>query len=233
MELLERLQFFTFIDALAVLLLLSSWVGVSWWIERLNAAKPSVSVLMEAYRRDWMKNHVTRDPRVLDALIMGSLRNGTTFFASGCMIAIGGVLALIGNTDPLLGVARDLSLDQSPKVIWELKLLLLMLLLANAFLKFVWAHRLFGYASVLMGAIPNDEDDPASYKRAAQAAEVTNNASRSFNRGLRSIYFTLAALVWLLGAIPLILAVLATLAVIWRREFASSSRQNLYQGTEN
>jgi uncharacterized membrane protein len=28
--------------------------------------------------------------------------------------------------------------------------------LANALLKFIWAHRLFGYCSILMAAVPND-----------------------------------------------------------------------------
>ncbi|GGE53157.1 DUF599 domain-containing protein [Actibacterium pelagium] len=232
MELLDHLQHFSLLDAFAVAFLLISWWLMSLKIELPNGAKPSVSILMEDYRRVWMRNHVTRNPRVLDAIIIGNLRAGTTFFASGCMIAIGGVLALIGNTERLMVVARDLSLDQSPKIIWELKLIFLMLLLAHTFLKFVWSHRLFGYTSVLIGAIPNDENDPTAYQRADQAGVIINNASRHFNRGQRSIYFTLATLAWLLGAIPLFLATLTTLAVIWRREFASTSRSLLLSGKE-
>lgn len=232
MELVDRLQFFTLYDVLAVAFLLGVWTWIGWRIEYPNPKRPSVAFLMDRHRRDWMQHHVTRNPRVLDAIIMSNLRNGMTFFASGCMIAIGGILALIGNTEPLIGVARDLTLDPSPKVIWELKLLTLILFLANAFLKFVWAHRLFGYASILMGAIPNEADDPNAYHRAEQAAYVSITASRNFNRGLRAIYFTLAALAWLLGPLPLFVATLATVGFVWRREFASVSRRHLMNSAQ-
>ena len=76
----------------------------------------------------------------------------------------------------------------------------MLLFLADALLKFIWSNRLFGYCAVLMAAVPNDADDPRAFHRAAQAAEVNITAARSFNRGLRSVYFALAALAWLLGA---------------------------------
>ena len=49
----------------------------------------------------------------------------------------------------------------------------------------------------------------------------------SFNRGMRSVYFTIAALTWLIGAIPLIIATVVTLTLIYRREFNSRTRQVL------
>ena len=233
MELLNGLQYLSALDALALALFFVGWIVVGWYVENPRKNHPSVSVLMEEYRRDWMRNHVTRNPRVFDAMILGNLRNGITFFASGCMLAIGGVLALLGNTDPLLGVAADLSLDSAPKIVWELKLLFLILMLTSSFLKFVWSHRLFGYASVLMGAIPNDESDSKSFDRAELTARVTNNASRNFNRGLRALYFSMASLAWLLGSIPLLVAVVVTISVVWRREFASLSRGHLIAGTKS
>jgi uncharacterized membrane protein len=98
------------------------------------------------------------------------------------------------------------------------------LLLANALLKFVWAHRLFGYCSILMAAVPNDPADPLAFHRAGQAAEINITAAKSFNRGLRSIYFSLAALGWLLGPWGLILGTILSAAVLLRREFGSHSR---------
>ena len=49
-------------------------------------------------------------------------------------------------------------------------------------------------------------------------------AARSFNRGMRATYFALAAVAWLAGALALAGAALITLAVLYRREFASHSR---------
>jgi uncharacterized membrane protein len=106
-----------------------------------------------------------------------------------------------------------------------LRVLLVVGFLANALLKFIWSHRLFGYCSIMMAAVPNDHTDPTAAHRAAQAAELNITAAKSFNRGLRSIYFALGSLAWLLGGYALISAALLTAAVLFRREFASTSRQ--------
>jgi uncharacterized membrane protein len=232
MEIFNRIQLFSLLDLAAVVFIALSWVGVSWVVEHANAKRPSVSVLMSEYRREWMRQFVTRQPRIFDATILDTLRQGTTFFASACMIAIGGGLALIGNTESLAGVAKDLSLDSAPKVVWEVKILLVIMFLADGFLKFVWAHRLFGYCAVMMSSVPNDENDAACIPRANKAAEINILAARSFNRGLRSVYFSLGALAWFLGAIPLILATMLTVLLLWRREFASNSRSVLLQADE-
>jgi uncharacterized membrane protein len=211
-------------DVAALAVLAIAYVTTGWLIENASAKRPSVSVLMVAYRREWMRQFVTRQPRIFDATILGNLRQGTTFFASGCMIAIGAGLALVGNTERLLGLAQDLSLENAPSIVWEIKLLVILLFVTNAFLKFVWSHRLFGYCSVIMAAVPNDPDDPLALPRAAQAGEINITAARSFNRGLRSLYFALGALAWLLGPMALMLATLGTVLVLWRREFSSDSR---------
>lgn len=223
----DRLYLFSPLDygALAVLAVL--WVWINWRIEKTSPNKPSVSVLMDNFRRDWMQQMVTREPRIFDAQLVSNLRQGTAFFASASMIAIGGGLALIGNTERLAGLANDLTLGNAPTVVWEIKVLVLLLFLSNAFLKFVWSHRLFGYCSVLMASVPNNPDDPLARPRASQSADLSITAARSFNRAMRSVYFALAVVAWLLGPIPLIMAVVLTAAMLYRREFASQSRHIL------
>ncbi len=225
----ERLALFTPQDFAALAFLLVSWFGISCWIERRDTKTPSVSVLMIKFREDWMRQMVTRQPRIFDAQMIGILRQGTSFFASALMLAIGSGLALIGNPEPLAGIAQELIQENAPTFFWEVKLLVLLLILSNAFLKFVWAHRLFGYCATVMAATPNDPDDPLAYPRAAQAAEICNTAARSFNRGMRATYFALAAAAWLLGPIPLALATAITTGVLYRREFVSQSRRILLE----
>ncbi|MCO8144058.1 DUF599 domain-containing protein [Rhodovulum tesquicola] len=227
MELLDRIAMFTALDAAALGLWIAAWLWIGWRIEHSSAARPSVSVLMSGYRREWMRQLVTRQPRIFDATILSTLRQGTTFFASAAMIIIGAGLALIGNTERLLGLAEDLTLDAAPAIVWELKILSILLFVANAFLKFVWSHRLFGYCAVIMAAVPNEPEDAAALPRAAQAAEINITAARSFNRGMRSLYFALCGLAWLLGPLPMIAATALTTWVLWRREFASNSRRAL------
>lgn len=228
---LDRFELFSMLDGVALGVLMIAWLLIGWRIEHPKARHPSTSQIMAEFRREWMRQMITREPRIFDAQVVASLRQGTAFFASTSVIAIGGVLAVIGNAERVTSIANDLTLSETPAFVWEVKLVVLALFLSNAFLKFVWANRLFGYAAVVMAAVPNDITDPRCEVRAAQAAEVNITAARSFNRGLRSIYFALTCAAWLGGAIPLMIAIVFTVAVIWRREFASQSRTILL-GTE-
>lgn len=216
---------FTDLDTLSVALLLLGWLGIGVLIDHPPAGMPSVTKLMTRYRYDWMRVFVTRVPRIFDATVIDSLRTGTAFFASTCLIAIGGCLALIGNITTATSLAQGLMVG-SPALL-QIKLLLVTAFLADALLKYVWSHRLFGYCAILMAAVPNDPSDPTAFHRAEQAAEINITAARGFNRGLRSIYFAVAALGWLFGPAGLMVTTALTLAVLARREFASTSRRML------
>lgn len=159
MELLDHLKFFTSLDALAVGYLLLAWFGIGYVIERPLGSRISTSVLVANYRKQWMIQMITRQPRIFDATILGTLREGTSFFASACLIAIGGGLAAISNAKKLSDVAQNLALD-APEIIWEVKILLALLFITSAFLKFIWSNRLFGYCGVVMASVPNDKNDP-------------------------------------------------------------------------
>ncbi|WP_417259906.1 DUF599 domain-containing protein [Celeribacter sp.] len=231
MELLEQLHFFSVLDGVAVGLLLVAWIGIGLIIENPPAKLPSTSHLVADYRRMWMVQMITREPRIFDAAVLDSLRQGTAFFGSACLIAIGGGLAAMSNTERLRGVAEDLTLD-APSIIWEVKILLALILITNAFLKFIWSNRLFGYCGVVMASVPNEIDAPETLPRALKAGELNIAAARAFNRGLRGIYFALGALGWLLGPIGLIVTTCVTVFILLRREFASASRLVLMEREE-
>lgn len=213
-------------DAASLCVLVACWVISGWLIEHPPAAAPSVAVLMEDYRRDWMRTFVTRQPRIFDATLIDSLRQSTAFFASASMIAIGGGIAVIGNASAVEMLAAELPFTTSGQDV-ALRMVPVIALMAKALLEFVWAQRLFGYCSILMAAVPNEPSDPLAFHRAGQAAEINITAARNFNRGLRSIYFALAALGWLLGPWGLITGTVLSSALLFRREFASASRRVL------
>jgi uncharacterized membrane protein len=212
------------VDLIALGLTVVAWLALSWRIENPSKSRPSVTVLMSEQRRQWMRVFVTREPRIFDSQILASLRQGTSFFASTSVLAIGGVLALLGNPAPLSGVAAQVTMVQTPQIIWQMKLGVVGLFLVHSFLQFVWSNRVFGYCSVLMAAVPNDPGDPVAFPRAAQAAELNIRAALNFNRGLRSMYFALGALAWLAGPAAFMVATLAVSWTIWAREFTSLSR---------
>lgn len=227
MQMIEHLALLTYWDAVAAAFLICAYFLLGWMIEHPPKSRPSVTKIMSENRREWLRVFVTRDPRIFDSQIMGSLRQGTAFFASTCIFAIGGVFALIANTDPLRGVAAEISTEDIPIVVWQVKLGLVALMLSNGFLKFVWANRIFGYCSVMMAAVPNDPDHPEALPRALQAAELNIRAAINFNRGLRSMYFALGGLAWLIGSTPFLGATAAVIWLIWSREFASLPRDIL------
>ena len=215
---------FTLFDTAAVLLLVAAWFTTGWLAEHPPHWRPSVSLLMQDYRRRWMHEFLTREPRIFDVSLIEGLRQGTSFFASASMIAIGGGVAMIGNAVTLKGLAQDLTIGTETTQL-RIKMVLVIAFLGNALLKFIWAHRLFGYSAIMMAAVPNNHTDPSAAPRARQSAEINITAARSFNRGLNSICFALATLAWLIGPKTLIYATILTTGVLIRREFASHSRQ--------
>lgn len=212
------------LDSAALIFALVLWSVVGRVIEHPPARRISVSRLMERFRHDWMAEFVTRQPRIFDATMIDNLRQSTAFFVSASMIAIGGGIALIGNTAMLQALARDLTLPANSSDL-QLRVLLVVMFLANALLKFIWAHRLFGYCAILMAAVPNDPNHPEARHRAAQAADVNIHAAKSFNRGLRSIYFALGSLGWLMGPWGLVVGSVVIAGTLIRRDFASASRE--------
>lgn len=229
MTLADRLTLFAPLDWAALGLLVVAWLASTLLIEHPPKSRPSTSIVMAAYRQRWMKTMLTRVPRIVDSQIVGQLRQGVAFFASASMIAIGGGIALLGNADRLRGVAEDFTQVTDPLFVWEVKLLVLLLFATNAFLKFVWSHRLFGYGAVLIAAVPNEADDPEAESLARKAGQITILATRSYNRGLRSVYFGICSAAWLIGPLTLIVATIFTLGVVLRREFASQSRAVLLE----
>lgn len=193
-------------------------------IEKTDFRRPSVSAIMVHYRRDWMREFVTRQPRIFDATVLDGLRQGITFYASTCLLVLGGGLALLADTAPLQGLASSFDLHPDPALLMKAKILFILAFIVSAFLKFVWSHRLFGYCSVLMASVPNDPANPYAYDRAARAAEVNITAARNYNRGLRSVYYAIGALGWLLGPWVFLVTMTFTFTTLIRREFASQSR---------
>jgi uncharacterized membrane protein len=220
----QHFLLFTASDFLGLFLIFGAWVLIGALIERASDKRPSMSLLMVQHRIDWMQEMARRENRIFDSQIMNNLRQGTAFFTSATMITVGGLLALLGNADALANVAQDLTLDQRPTIVWEFKLLVTLTFVTNAFLKFVWSHRLFGYATIVMASVPNDPKNDKAQMRADTAAQIMISAAKSYNRGLRSIYFGLGSASWALGPLALIAAAIITFAVLYRREFLSKSR---------
>ncbi|MDO8875994.1 MAG: DUF599 family protein [Pseudolabrys sp.] len=219
---------FTLPDALTLLWFIICWTGYSLVIEKTAKGKTSLNALMNAYRDRWMDELLARDVRIVDSQVTASLQNGTAFFASTSLIAIGGTLTLLRAPEQVLTVVGALPFGVPVTAeMWELKILGLAVICVYAFFKFSWSYRLFNYLAIMVGAAPqpSEKDTPAAKEFAHRAARVCTDAGRHFNRGQRAFFFALGYLGWFLGPLVFFLSTTGVLIVMWRRQFASESRK--------
>ncbi|WP_245426952.1 DUF599 family protein [Mesorhizobium sp. YM1C-6-2] len=196
----------------------------------------SLSSAMNRQRETWMRTMARRDLRMIDTSIMLGLQQGTAFFGSSSLIAIGGCFALIGSSDRVLNVLSDLPLSNAAaaRPVFEVKVIGLILLLAYSFFKFGWSYRLFNYCSILIGAVPVQKDEPGhaeeTEKAVQRAARMNVLAGKHFNAGLRMIFFSIGYLGWFVGPAVFALTTLLILAVLVRRQFFSAARRAVLDG---
>src|ERR1700743_3625433 len=143
------------VDILAVGFFVLEWTVYAVTLEHSAYGRDSLSARMHIYREVWVRRMLDREARMVDMQILGSLQNGTAFFASTSLISIGGALALLRSTNEALAVLSALPIDISPPpALWEIKCVGLILIFIYAFFKFAWAYRLFNYVAILMGSMP-------------------------------------------------------------------------------
>jgi uncharacterized membrane protein len=216
------------LDLVAILGFVAAWGGYSFLVDRTAFGRDSLNRRMHAYREVWMRCMLARDQRMVDMQIMAALQNGTAFFASTSLIAIGGSLALLRSTDEMIAVASTLFFGiESSRVLWEAKTIGLSIIFVYGFFKFAWAYRLYNYVAILLGATPfaTEKDSAEAEAHVLRTARLFTSAGRHFNQGQRAFFFALAYLGWFAGPFGLIAATAAVLVVMWRRQFASDSLQ--------
>jgi uncharacterized membrane protein len=214
------------LDLAALAGFILAWAGYGLALEWAPRGKQSLSARMNVYREAWMHRMLARDMRMVDMQIMGALQNGTAFFASTSLIAIGGALSLLRSTDEIISVVSDLPFGiQAGRALWEAKTIGLAIIFVYAFFKFAWSYRLFNYVAILLGATPfaAEKDTPAAEAHVRRTARLFTSAGRHFNRGQRAFFFALGYLGWFVGPVVLMATTLAVVVVIWRRQFASDS----------
>jgi uncharacterized membrane protein len=223
---------FTDLDYVALAFFIIAWFGYHAAVELSPAGQKSLNKLMNQYRYRWMEQMVVRENRIVDTTIMASLMNGTAFFASTSLIAIGGVLALLQSTDSVLPVFADLPFGEPPtRLAWDVKVVGLAVIFVYAFFKFAWSYRLYNYVAILVGATPpaKDKELPEAKAHAARVGGLCEVAGRHFNRGQRAFFFALGYLGWFISPWLLMTTTVIVAIVLWRRQFASDSRRSLVE----
>src|SRR5713226_6976581 len=102
------------VDILAVGFFTIEWTVYAVTLEHSAYGRDSLSARMHVYREIWIRRMLDRETRMVDTQIMGSLQNGTAFFASTSLLAVGGALALLRSTSEALAVLGALPINLIP-----------------------------------------------------------------------------------------------------------------------
>lgn len=224
---------------------LLDWVALAWFIvcmlgygayaSRRAATRPCLANTLALYRAEWMRRMLRRPVRIADAAILGNLERNGGFFASSSLLVIAGLLTALGYTDQAMEVFREIPLAAEPtRLLWELKLVTLLVVFIYSFFKFTWSMRQYNFASVLLGGAPMpDEKNITAATReafATNSARICDHAGDAFNLGLRAYYYAMAVFTWFLHPVLFLGASALVVFVLYRREFRSSTLSTLRAG---
>jgi uncharacterized membrane protein len=96
------------LDIVALVWFFGAWVLYSLTLSFTEQRRRGLNSEMHKYRDVWMLQMLGREMRMVDAQIVAALQNGTAFFASTSLIAIGGALTLLRSTKEILEVVGSL-----------------------------------------------------------------------------------------------------------------------------
>lgn len=211
-----------FLEVAAPVIFLGAWVGYWFVADVWRPSRRSLMRRMDEYRRAWLLQMLLRDNRIVDAQVVQTLVQNISFFASSAILIVGGFVAVLGASEQARAVVAEIPFaEHTSPLVWDLKILLMIVIFVYAFFKFTWSLRQFNYVAILIGAAPHGHA-PETLRMAEQTAMVASRAGDHFNRAMRAYYFGLAALSWFIHSWLLILCSILVIIVVYRREHRSA-----------
>lgn len=217
---------FTLIDMLALSVFISAWCGYTVFARRKAKTTDCIARSLHQHRIHWMYEVISREIKVSDASLLANLERNIAFFASSTLLILAGIFTLFAKVETLEEVIMSLPYAaQVTHLAIQLKLSLLVFIFVISFFQFTWSMRQYGFLNVMIGAAPTDlsgtNENLKAY--AKQMAIVQDQAAHSYNYGLRTYYFALAAMCWFLHPFLLIMMSLWVVNTLYTREFNSKA----------
>ncbi len=224
----------TTLDIIAFFWFVGSWVGFTVTQDHLLTGRNVLNQHLRIVRRHWIERMLERDNRILDSQLFGHTMHSCTFFASTNMLVLAGLIGSFGAAERAQQFISNLSfaIQTSPQL-FEIKMLLMVVIFTFGFFKFTWALRQYNYCCALIGSAPMPPVPPDDRKAIAWTiGEALTLAINALNGGIRAYYFALAALVWVIGPIPLIAASSGVVLVLTRRQAFSATEKVIRAQTQ-
>ncbi|MFT6920902.1 MAG: putative membrane protein [Cognaticolwellia sp.] len=217
---------FSLLDVIALCCFFICWVGYTGFARKKAKTTNCVARCLHQHRIYWMYEVIGRDVRVSEAALLANLERNISFFASSTLLILAGVLTLFAQVERLESVIGSIPYANFPNhVMIQLKLSLLAFIFVLSFFQFTWSMRQYGFVNVMIGACPLDHsgENENLKKYAEQIAVVQDQAAHSYNYGLRSYYFSIAALCWFFHPLIFMIASLFVVYTLYNREFRSKA----------
>lgn len=217
---------FSILDTVALVCFISCWFGYTWFARKKAKTTNCIARCLHQHRIHWMYEVMTRDIRVSDAALLANLERNIAFFASTTLLVLAGVLTLFAQVEQLDTVLSSMPFtEHADNFTIQIKLCLLALIFVLSFFQFTWSMRQYGFVNVMIGAAPigHTEENENLRQYAKQMAVVQDQAAHAYNYGLRSYYFSIAAISWFFHPLLFIFTSIFVVYTLYMREFNSKA----------
>lgn len=224
----------TLADFIAIAWFLTCWMGFTLVQDHLLRGRVAVNQHLKVVRQHWMNRMLQRENRIQDGQLMGHTMNSCTFFASTNMLVLAALVGSFGAVGHAHELVNHLSFTTAvSRAFFEFKLLLIAVIFTFGFFKFTWSLRQYNYCCALIGAAPPPPiPDQLRWELARSMAEALTLALTAFNGGMRAYYFAMATLAWFISPWLFMLASLAVLVVLTRRQVYSATERVISRHTD-
>ncbi|MEI7600172.1 MAG: DUF599 domain-containing protein [Aestuariivirga sp.] len=210
--------------AAAIVLILVLWGFYTPILGMLG--RGSFNSQLHVVRMHWLHVHQSlhRENRLFDAVLLGHISNSISYFGSGTLLVLAGLVGALANVNSVYLLTRSLVfIDHTMSLeLFTLCVFLLAAILAQCFFSFTYALRKMAYTFAMLGGLPADTaNTPDARVMGEQSAVVLTEAVRSINTGIRGYYYAVAAMFLFAGPWACIAATLAITALLFYRQLFS------------
>jgi uncharacterized membrane protein len=215
---------FDFLHLLAVAL-----VFIMWWlygpILRL-LGRGTLNAQLHVVRLKWMRMlmHSKRENRVFDAILLGQVSSAMSFFGSGSLIVLAGLVGTLASINHVHASLTQMAFFPPISLpLFTVNFAAITAIMAISFFSLTYALRKLAYTLAMIGAL---DEAPAATPQAqlmvAQTATVLTESLKSMNNGTRGFYFAVAGLFLFAGPIISIVMTLGLSVLLYYRQGLST-----------
>jgi len=206
------------LEVCAFLLFLAAWLGYDAYHTRRFRRRPETTRYgrLMVSQAHWIEAIVARNEPLLVIHTLRTMSRQVIFLGSLALLAVGGAFGLLLSTDRFQALCQVTRLFGHPSdLLLQLKLLLLVAVLAYAFLTFVWGLRALLAAHLFTAGREGEQAVLISGLR-----HYFEYFQLDFRRGLRGAYYAVDLMVWLFNTELFIVTTVALAITLARYDFA-------------